>query len=107
MARDTAVVLVTGAAGAIGNATVQRFLAVGFAVAGLDRCSPHPATGRPGYTAIDADLEDAADVAAALDRCEGAGCSDRRHVSSVYRVINSRLSPPSPCECSRPTAGRG
>jgi NAD(P)-dependent dehydrogenase (short-subunit alcohol dehydrogenase family) len=48
-------VLVTGAAGGIGTATVQAFLGAGFDVVGLDR---QPAPGQPGYTHVVLDLLD-------------------------------------------------
>jgi NAD(P)-dependent dehydrogenase (short-subunit alcohol dehydrogenase family) len=48
-------VLVTGAAGGIGTATVQAFLGAGFDVVGLDR---QPADGAPGYTHVILDLLD-------------------------------------------------
>ncbi|MEN3280013.1 MAG: hypothetical protein V7607_1153 [Solirubrobacteraceae bacterium] len=46
-------VLVTGAAGGIGTATVQAFLGAGFDVVGLDR---QPAPSQPGYTHVVLDL---------------------------------------------------
>jgi NAD(P)-dependent dehydrogenase (short-subunit alcohol dehydrogenase family) len=52
-------VLVTGAAGGIGTATVQTFLGAGFEVLGLDR---RPTTSQPGYTHVVVDLLDDAAV---------------------------------------------
>jgi NAD(P)-dependent dehydrogenase (short-subunit alcohol dehydrogenase family) len=52
-------VLVTGAAGGIGTATVQAFLGAGFDVLGLDR---RPAPSQPGYTHVVLDLLDDAAV---------------------------------------------
>jgi NAD(P)-dependent dehydrogenase (short-subunit alcohol dehydrogenase family) len=58
-------VLVTGAAGGIGAATVRAFLAAGFEVVGLDR---QPAPAEPGYTHVVLDLLDEAAVLAAAKR---------------------------------------
>jgi NAD(P)-dependent dehydrogenase (short-subunit alcohol dehydrogenase family) len=60
-------VLVTGAAGGIGTATVQAFLGAGFDVVGLDR---QPAPSQPGYTHVVLDL---LDDAAVHDAVAGAG----------------------------------
>ncbi len=49
------VVLVTGAAGAIGEATVRTFLGAGFAVLGLDR-DRSVARSQPGYHGVAVDL---------------------------------------------------
>ena len=56
-------VLVTGAAGGIGTATVQAFLGAGFDVVGLDR---RPAESQPGYTHVLVDLLDDAAVHGAV-----------------------------------------
>lgn len=57
-------VVVTGAAGGIGSATVATFLDAGFSVIGLDR---QPVEGRrPAYTTYSVDLTDAAAVEAVL-----------------------------------------
>ena len=61
----TKMVLVTGAAGAIGSATVDAFLERGFQVAGIDRDASVTAR-RDGYTGIQVDLEDAEAVDGAM-----------------------------------------
>jgi len=61
------IVLVTGAAGAIGGATVDAFLAAGYRVVGLDR-DASVATGRgASYEGHQVDLEDEAAVQAAIE----------------------------------------
>jgi NAD(P)-dependent dehydrogenase (short-subunit alcohol dehydrogenase family) len=58
-------VLVTGAAGGIGSATVRAFLAAGYAVVGLDRQEAPP---EPGYEHVVLDLLDEVAVRDAVDR---------------------------------------
>jgi NAD(P)-dependent dehydrogenase (short-subunit alcohol dehydrogenase family) len=62
----TKMVLVTGAAGAIGSATVDSFLERGFQVAGIDRDAAVTTRKSESYTAIQVDLEDAEAVAGAM-----------------------------------------
>lgn len=66
MARDAepAVALVTGAAGRIGAAVVDRLVAEGFAVAGVDVCPS------PGTLSLVADVTDWSQVAAAVAEAE-------------------------------------
>jgi NAD(P)-dependent dehydrogenase (short-subunit alcohol dehydrogenase family) len=59
-------VIVTGAAGAIGGATVDGFLAAGLHVLGLD-LAPSPAPDRAGYRHAVVDLRDTVAVDAAVD----------------------------------------
>ena len=76
-------VLITGAAGAIGSATVRAFIAAGFSVVGFDvveGVTDVPATDRPAadapagsYLGIQVDAEDEVAVAAAVATAEGAG----------------------------------
>lgn len=66
------VVVVSGAAGAIGSATVRRFVAAGFLVIGLDRVPGSPVEG-DGYRGRVVDLRDEAAVAAALETDQTAG----------------------------------
>jgi len=81
MPRDTPlrdVVLVTGAAGAIGSATVRAFIAEGFSVVGLDvveGVTDVPATDAPAgtYLGIQVDAEDEVAVAAAVANAEAVG----------------------------------
>jgi NAD(P)-dependent dehydrogenase (short-subunit alcohol dehydrogenase family) len=77
-ADDRPAVLVTGAAGAIGYATVQAVTAAGFAVVGLDR-APAP----PGSTHhhVEVDVTDAAALADVCD--EAAGRARLAHVLSI------------------------
>jgi len=67
-----AVVLVSGAAGAIGAATADAFLAAGWRVVGLDR-DPAVAAPRPGYRGIAVDLRDEPALAEAITAAEAAG----------------------------------
>jgi nucleoside-diphosphate-sugar epimerase len=61
-------VLISGAAGGIGSATVDRFLASGYEVAGLD-LSPSVETLRSGsYRGMVADVTEPAQLAAAVDK---------------------------------------
>ena len=84
--RDT--VLITGAAGAIGSATVRAFLAAGFSVVGLDvvdTVTDAPASDSPeldvplsevpagSYVGIQVDVEDEVGVADAVATAETAG----------------------------------
>ncbi|MBU6424392.1 MAG: SDR family oxidoreductase [Chloroflexota bacterium] len=64
------IVLVTGAAGAIGSATVDAFLARGDSVVGLDREATAP---RPRYLGLRVDLADAAAADEAIARAAGLG----------------------------------
>jgi 3-oxoacyl-[acyl-carrier protein] reductase len=70
--RNGAVVLVTGAAGAIGSATVEAFLAGGWRVVGLDRDAA-VAQERAGYHGFAVDLLDDAALARVLARAEETG----------------------------------
>jgi NAD(P)-dependent dehydrogenase (short-subunit alcohol dehydrogenase family) len=54
--------VVSGAAGGIGRALAEGFLAAGYAVTGLDRAAP--AWGAPGFVPVVLDLRDSAAVAA-------------------------------------------
>jgi NAD(P)-dependent dehydrogenase (short-subunit alcohol dehydrogenase family) len=77
------VVLVTGAAGAIGCATANAFIDAGFLVVGLDR-DPSVTSRESGdgdYHGICVDLEDDDAVAAALATAERAG--DLAHVVAI------------------------
>ena len=73
------VVVVSGAAGAIGGASVHAFLAAGFHVVGLDRdesvtsVAPGSSGASDAYHGIRVDLEDDDAVAAALAQAEEAG----------------------------------
>jgi NAD(P)-dependent dehydrogenase (short-subunit alcohol dehydrogenase family) len=59
MSESPALVLVTGAAGGIGNATARAFLAAGFAVAGLDLTDQvHAAPAEGDYRGLVADVRD-------------------------------------------------
>lgn len=74
------VVLVTGSAGAIGGATVRRFLEAGYAVVGLDQDDPD-GPDDPAYTPLRADLRDPDAVARAVADAEAAG--PLRHVVGI------------------------
>ena len=69
----TKMVLVTGAAGAIGSATVDAFLERGFQVAGIDRDASVTARRREGYTGIQVDLEHAEAVHDAMKSLANIG----------------------------------
>ena len=76
MPRD--VVLITGAAGAIGSATVRAFMAAGFSVVGFDVAdgvSEAPTSHAPAgsYLGIQVDAEDEVAVAEAMTTAEAAG----------------------------------
>lgn len=79
-------VVVTGAAGAIGAATVEALLAAGMAVIGLDR---QPAAERDGgrHRHALADLTDPPAVAAALD----AACADAPPVAHLVGIAGGAL----------------
>lgn len=67
------VVLVTGAAGAIGSATVRLFLDAGFDVVGLDRDPAVASVAAERYAGIQLDLEDDASLARAVDAARPRG----------------------------------
>jgi NAD(P)-dependent dehydrogenase (short-subunit alcohol dehydrogenase family) len=67
-----AVVVVTGAAGAIGSATTSAFLAAGYRVVGLD-LDPAVVQERPGYLGLTVDLEDETAVERAVATARGHG----------------------------------
>ena len=73
-------ILVSGASGAIGNATVRWFLNRGWAVLGVDR-APSTMT-EPGYRHLVADLEDAAALSHALREALEAA-PPLRHVVAI------------------------
>ena len=68
---DGRVVVVTGAAGAIGSATVDAFLREGYAVLGLDR-RPDERTAT-GYRSLVVDVADEKALRRTIDAVEGAG----------------------------------
>lgn len=74
-------VVVTGASGAIGDATVDGFLTAGLDVLGLDRASDRSG-GRPGYRHVIVDLRDEIAVTSAL-RDGLRDLSPLRHVVGV------------------------
>lgn len=78
---DAGVVLVTGAAGAIGSATVRAFLAAGYAVAGLDLDASVASVAGAGYLGTVADARDEQAVARAVAAAEALG--PLRHVVSA------------------------
>ena len=81
---EAGVVLVTGAAGAIGSATVRAFLAAGYAVAGVDvvpSVASVASVAGDGYLGLVADARDEAAVARAVAAAESLG--PLRHVVSV------------------------
>jgi NAD(P)-dependent dehydrogenase (short-subunit alcohol dehydrogenase family) len=67
------VVLVTGAAGAIGAAAVRAFHGAGFRVVGLDRDPAVVEVAVPGYRGIQVELADERALAAALAEARPAG----------------------------------
>jgi NAD(P)-dependent dehydrogenase (short-subunit alcohol dehydrogenase family) len=74
------VVLVTGAAGAIGSAAVRTFRDAGFRVVGLDR-DPAVEAAPEGCVGVTVDLEREEDVRRAIDSARGLG--RLRHVVGV------------------------
>jgi meso-butanediol dehydrogenase / (S,S)-butanediol dehydrogenase / diacetyl reductase len=76
-------VIVHGAAGALGRATVSAFLATGFAVVGLDRDEAVREVGDPaaGYLGVQVDVTDEVAVEVALAALDGIG--SLRHVVQV------------------------
>jgi NAD(P)-dependent dehydrogenase (short-subunit alcohol dehydrogenase family) len=75
------VVLVTGAAGAIGGAAARAFLGAGFGVVGLDRDPSVAEVGDRGYRGIRVELADERALAAAMD--EAATTGPLAHVVGV------------------------
>lgn len=73
--------MVTGAAGAIGSATVGAFLDAGFGVIGLDRAAEVDGVSRPGYVGLRVDLEDDGAVEEALAETRARG--RLRHVVGI------------------------
>jgi NAD(P)-dependent dehydrogenase (short-subunit alcohol dehydrogenase family) len=73
MASTRDVVLVTGAAGAIGSATVRAFIDAGFTVVGLDVVEEVNDAARGPFLGIQVDVEDEAAVAEAIAGAEPAG----------------------------------
>ena len=67
------VVLTTGAAGAIGSATVNAFLTAGFSVVGLDRDPSVTSVAEDRYLGIQVDVDDGPAVAAAIDAHANSG----------------------------------
>lgn len=67
------IVLVTGAAGAIGSATVGVFIEAGFHVVGLDRAESVASVATDHYTGYQVDLEDEATVEDTLATAESLG----------------------------------
>jgi NAD(P)-dependent dehydrogenase (short-subunit alcohol dehydrogenase family) len=76
-----AVTLVTGAAGAIGSATVRLFVEAGFHVVGLDRDPGVACVAPQRYTGLQVDLTDESALAAAIDAAEHTG--DLAHVVGI------------------------
>ncbi|WP_052667079.1 SDR family NAD(P)-dependent oxidoreductase [Nitriliruptor alkaliphilus] len=70
---DVPAVIVTGAAGALGAATVSAFRAAGFAVAGLDRDPVVTHLAGDGCRGIRVELTDAGEVEEVLDELRGSG----------------------------------
>ncbi len=80
--RAAEVVLVTGAAGAIGAATVRSFLGAGFVVLGLDRSSDVTKVAADrAFHGIQVELQEETAVAAALDEARNTG--RLRHVVGI------------------------
>lgn len=73
MAGEAAVVVVTGAAGAIGTATVEAFLAAGYRVVGLDRDGLVSSSHGDAYRGIEVDLEDEVAVVKAIEAVSALG----------------------------------
>jgi meso-butanediol dehydrogenase/(S,S)-butanediol dehydrogenase/diacetyl reductase len=66
-------VVVSGAAGAIGSATVRAFIDAGFYVVGLDRAAAVKSVASGSYTGLEVDLEDEAAVSEAVDAAAATG----------------------------------
>ena len=81
MAKLTRFVLITGAAGAIGRATVERFLDAGFGVIGLDRDPAISAMANGDCYGEQIDVGDAAALAKVTQRFRAQG--ELRHVISI------------------------
>ncbi len=81
MSASPDVVLVTGAAGAIGSAAVDAFLGAGFHVVGLDRDPAVTRRTADRWTGLAVDLEDGRALRTALDGAREAG--RLRHVVGV------------------------
>jgi meso-butanediol dehydrogenase/(S,S)-butanediol dehydrogenase/diacetyl reductase len=75
------VVLVTGAAGAIGSATVRAFLAAGYGVVGLDRDAAVRGVAAEGYQGLVVDVAEEAALSRALEGAERTG--ELAHVVGV------------------------
>jgi NAD(P)-dependent dehydrogenase (short-subunit alcohol dehydrogenase family) len=90
MADRTAVVLVTGAAGAIGSATVRLFLDAGFTVVGFDREPTVTSVATRSYTGLCVDVRDASALALAVDTARPLGA-----LAHVVAVAGGAL-PPEP-----------
>ena len=81
MAKSTQFVLVTGAAGAIGRATVERFLDAGFAVIGLDRDPAISAMANGDCYGEQVDVGNSAALAQVIQRFRAQG--ELRHAISI------------------------
>lgn len=75
------VVLVTGAAGAIGSATARAFLERGFRVVGLDRDAAVSEAGGEGYLGLRVDVGDEPALVEAIDTASESG--RLRHVVGI------------------------
>lgn len=67
------VAVVTGAAGAIGSATVQAFMTAGYHVVGVDRDPRVDEVGTNAYTGVQLDVRDGEALAGAADRLSSLG----------------------------------
>jgi NAD(P)-dependent dehydrogenase (short-subunit alcohol dehydrogenase family) len=74
-------VIVTGAAGAIGSATVHAFLSSGFGVVGLDRSPDVHSMNGGAYQGLQVDLQDERGLAQAIEAVRRRGAL--RHVVSI------------------------
>src|SRR5438132_758252 len=81
MAKPMRFVLITGAAGAIGRATVERFLDAGFAVIGLDRDPAISAMASGDCYGEQVDVGNAAALAQVIQRFRAQG--ELRHAISI------------------------